>query len=179
MKIIDEFKKFALRGNMIDLAIGFTVGAAFTSMVRSLVDDIIMPPIGLILGDTDFSDKFFVLDVPDGVNIPEAGFQTLKDAQAAGAVTLNYGLFLNNCLTLFIVAVAMFLVIRGVNRLESQLDEVMGEKPPEASEPKDKKCEYCRSVIPYRASRCPQCTSELTPPPEATAAPTNMEATPE
>ena len=157
----------------MDLAIGFTVGAAFTSVVKSLVDDIIMPPIGVILGQTDFSDRFFVLDVPEGVDVPEQGFQTLSEATAAGAVTLNYGQFLNNCLTLFIVAAAMFLIIRGLNRLDEQLDEMMGEEPPKDDEPKDKKCEYCRTVIPYRASRCPSCTSELTPPPEATTAAKN------
>ena len=173
MKIIEEFKKFALRGNMVDLAIGFTVGASFTSLVKSFVDDIVMPPIGVLLGETDFSNRFLVLDLPEGTTEPEGGFSTLEAAQQAGAVTLNYGQFFNACLTLFIVAVVMFILIRGMNRLDEQLDEMMGEEPPQKGEPADKKCEYCRSTIPYRASRCPNCTSELKAPPEATAAPQN------
>ena len=160
MGLIADFKKFALRGNMVDLAIGFTVGAAFTTVVKSLVNDVIMPPIGLLTGNADFSDLFWVLDLPEGVSEPEGGFQTLSGAQEAGAVTLNYGVFFNNCLALLIVALAMFLIIRAVNRLDEELDEAFGEKPPEG-EPTEKKCEFCRSTIPYRATRCPQCTSEL------------------
>ncbi|KAA5542088.1 large conductance mechanosensitive channel protein MscL [Roseiconus nitratireducens] len=160
MKLVEEFKKFALRGNMIDLAIGFTVGAAFTAVVKSLVSDIIMPPIGLVTGNADFSDLFWVLDVPDGITVPEGGFATLQAAQEVGAVTINYGQFLNNCLSLFIVALAMFAIIRVVNRLDAQLEEAFGDKPPEG-EPADKKCDFCRSTIPFRASRCPHCTSSL------------------
>lgn len=163
MGLIAEFKKFAIRGNVVDLTIGFTVGAAFTTVVKSLVADVIMPPIGLMTGNADFSDMFWVLDTPEGASIPEGGFQTLADAQSAGAVTVNYGLFLNNCISLMIVAVAMFLVIRAVNRVDEQLDEAFGEPPP-SEEPSDKKCEYCRSTVPFRATRCPQCTSELTIP---------------
>lgn len=163
MGIIDEFKKFALRGNMVDLAIGFTVGAAFTTVVKSLVNDIIMPPIGLLTGNADFSDLFWVLDLPDDVQEPTGGFQTLADAQTGGAVTINYGQFLNTCLALFIVAVAMFMIIRLVNRLDEQLDEAFGDKPPEG-EPTEKKCDFCRTTIAYRASRCPNCTSELVVP---------------
>lgn len=161
MKLIEEFKKFSLRGNMIDLAIGFTVGAAFTTVVKSLVDDVIMPPIGLMTGNADFSDLYWTLDVPDDVVVPEGGFETLKAAQDVGVVTLNYGQFLNSCLTLLIVAVAMFAIIRFMNRLDEELDEAFGEKAPPPEEPTDKKCEFCRSTIPYRATRCPQCTSEL------------------
>ncbi|MCC9602538.1 large conductance mechanosensitive channel protein MscL [Stieleria sp. JC731] len=156
MALIKDFKKFALRGNMLDLAIGFTVGAAFTTVVKSLVSDVIMPPIGLVTGNADFSDLFIVLKG----EIPEGGFATLADAQAAGAVTLNYGMFLNNCLSLLIVAVAMFIIIRAANRLDEELDERFGD-PPAPEEPSDKKCEFCRSTIPYRATRCPQCTSQL------------------
>lgn len=163
MKIIEDFKKFALRGNMIDLAIGFTVGAAFTTVVKSLVNDIIMPPIGLLTGNADFSDLFLVLDAPDSANVPENGFQTLQAAQDAGAVTVNYGEFFNACLALMIVAVAMFVIIRVINRLDEELDERFGEPPP-SQEPSDKKCEFCRSTVPYRATRCPQCTSELVVP---------------
>ena len=160
MSLIEDFKKFALRGNMIDLAIGFTVGAAFTTVVKSLVNDIIMPPIGLLAGNADFSDLFWVLDVPEGVSVPEGGFQTLQAAQDAGAVTLNYGEFFNSCLALCIVALAMFIIIRLVNRLDEQLDEAFGEKPPEG-EPSEKKCDFCRTTIAYRATRCPNCTSKM------------------
>lgn len=165
MSLIDEFKKFVIRGNMIDLAIGFTVGAAFTTVVKSLVNDIIMPPIGLLTGNADFADHFWVLDVPEDVTVPATGFQTLKDAEEAGAVTLNYGQFSNNCIALLLVAVAMFVIIRSVNRLDAELDEAFGDTPPPPEEPTDKKCEFCRSTIAYRAIRCPHCTSELAPPP--------------
>lgn len=168
MSLFDEFKKFALRGSMIDLAVGFTVGAAFTAVVKSLVNDIIMPPIGLLTGNADFSDLFWVLDVPEGVETPTGGFQTLQAAQDAGAVTINYGEFLNTCLSLLIVAIAMFVIIRLVNRMDEELDEAFGEPPPE-DEPKEKKCDFCRTAIPYRASRCPHCTSDLAIPPEVMA----------
>lgn len=163
MSFLDDFKKFALRGSMIDLAIGFTVGAAFTTVVKSLVTDIIMPPIGLLTGNADFSDLFWVMHVPGEAVKPPGGFQTLQDAQAVGAVTMNYGIFLNSCLALAIVALAMFVIIRMVNRLDEQLDGAFGEPRPE-SEPADKKCDFCRSTIPFRATRCPNCTSELTIP---------------
>lgn len=164
MSLFSEFKKFALRGNMLDLAIGFTVGAAFTTVVKSLVNDVIMPPIGLITGNADFSNLFLILD-DKGVDIPAEGFKTLADANAAGVVTLNFGMFLNNCISLLIVAVAMFAIIRFVNRLDEELDEAFGKKPTK-EEPSEKKCDFCRSTIPWRASRCPHCTSQL-PAPEA------------
>lgn len=163
MSVLDDFKKFALRGNMIDLAIGFTVGAAFTTVVKSLVTDIIMPPIGLLTGNADFSDLFWVLHVPSEAAKPPGGFQTLQDAQTVGAVTINYGIFLNSCLALMIVALAMFAIIRMVNRLDEQLEGAFGE-PRSESEPADKKCDFCRSTISFRATRCPHCTSELTIP---------------
>ncbi|MEW4490674.1 large conductance mechanosensitive channel protein MscL [Thalassoglobus sp. JC818] len=169
LPIIDEFKKFALRGNMVDLAIGFTVGSAFTSVVKSLVDNIIMPPVGMILGGVDFTNKFLVLSVPDHVTPPEDGFQSLQSAQEAGVVTLDYGEFLNSCLTLFIVAVVMFALIRGFNRLDEGLDQMIGEEPPQPGEPTEKKCQYCRSTIAYRATRCPHCTSEIEAPSESNA----------
>ena len=160
MSLVSDFKKFAIRGNMLDLAIGFTVGVAFTTVVKSLVNDIIMPPIGLLTGNSDFSDLFILLDVPEGVTEPPGGFVTLKDAQEAGAVTLNYGVFLNACVSLSLVAVAMFIIIRMINRVDEELDERFGEQPAPA-EPSDKKCEFCRSTIPFRATRCPFCTSQL------------------
>ena len=161
MSFLQNFKTFALRGNVADLAIGFTVGAAFTTVVKSLVSDVIMPPIGLITGNADFADLFWVLRVPPGVAVPENGFPTLAAAQAAGAVTINFGLFINNLIALLIVALAMFAVVWGVNRIDKQLDRAFGEEPPTSSEPNDKKCEYCRTTIPYRATRCPNCTSQL------------------
>ncbi|TWU61869.1 large conductance mechanosensitive channel protein MscL [Crateriforma conspicua] len=163
MKFIEDFKKFALRGNVVDLAIGFTVGAAFTTVVKSLVNDILMPPIGLVSGNADFSDLFFVLNLPDGVERPEGGFQTLAAAQNVGAVTINYGVFLNNCLALFIIASAMFLIIRIANRVDEELDEAFGDTPP-PGEPAEKKCDFCRTKIAYRATRCPHCTSQLSVP---------------
>lgn len=161
MALFQEFKKFVIRGNVVDLAVGFTVGAAFTTVVKSLVTDIIMPPIGLITGQSDFSDKFIILNLPESVELPKGGFQTLSAAQDAGAVTINYGLFLNNCLALAIIAMALFVIIKAVNKIDRELDEVIGATPPSTSEPSDKKCEFCRSTIAYRATRCPHCTSEL------------------
>ena len=167
MSLIDDFKKFALRGNMVDLAIGFTVGAAFTTLVKSLVNDIIMPPIGLVTGGADFADLFWIIDDSKVDSLPEGGFETLAAAQQAGAVTMNYGIFLNACLSLLIVAMAMFILIRFVNRIDEELDEHFGEKPAPSSEPSDKKCRFCRTMVPYRAIRCPQCTSELEMPADA------------
>ena len=158
MAIIEEFKKFALRGNVVDLAIGFTVGAAFSTVAKSLVDNIIMPPIGLVLGRADFSDLFVLLKAGEQEPPPYA---TLADAQAAGAVTLNYGVFINNVLALLVVALAMFLIIRAINRINEKLQDEFGTADEAPAEPSDKKCAYCRSVIPYRATRCPNCTSQL------------------
>lgn len=114
MSISSEFKEFMLRGNLVDLAIGFTVGAAFSTFAQSLVDDIIMPPLGLLLGRTDFSNAFWVLREGEEVGGP---YVSLEAAKEAGATTLNYGNFLTNFLTLFLIAVAMFIVIRYMNRL--------------------------------------------------------------
>ncbi|MBW3540128.1 MAG: large conductance mechanosensitive channel protein MscL [Planctomycetes bacterium] len=156
MKFVDDFKKFALRGNVLDLAIAFTVGAAFSTVAKSLVSDIIMPPVGMVLGQADFADLFWVIRAGENAAPPYA---TLAEAQEAGAVTINYGLFLNNCLALLLVALAMFFVIRAVNRVDERLDAAFGHKPP--AEPVNKKCPYCRSTIDFQASRCPHCTSQL------------------
>lgn len=153
-----EFRKFAMRGNLIDLAIGFTVGAAFTTVARSLVSDILMPPIGLLLGHSDFSDLFMLLRT-GGEN---AGpYATLADAQASGAVTLNYGVFINNAVTFLLVTAAMFLVVRSINRIHDQLEERFGAQKPEPGDPTEKKCPFCLSTVPYKATRCPACTSQL------------------
>ncbi|MGH6690100.1 MAG: large conductance mechanosensitive channel protein MscL [Gemmatimonadales bacterium] len=145
--MLDEFKKFIMRGNVLDLAVGIIIGVAFGAIVKSLVDDIIMPPIGLALGNVDFSNLFLLLK--DGTKAA-APYATLADAQAAGAVTLNYGLFINQILTFLIVAFAVFLVVRLANRLQG---------PPPAATTKD--CPYCKMSIPLGAVRCPSCTSEL------------------
>lgn len=146
---LEEFKKFALRGNVIDLAVGFTVGAAFTTIVQSLVDDVIMPPIGLLIGDVDFSDLAI----------------TLREAtEAEPAVLLRYGNFLNNLVTFLIIALAMFVIIRLINHLDERLERQFGRAPKPADEPANKKCPYCLSTIPYQAVRCPSCTSHLDEP---------------
>ena len=156
MKIFDEFKKFAMRGNLADMAIGFTVGAAFSTVAKSLVNDIIMPPIGLLLGGMDFADLFLVLKQGSKELAPYA---TLKEAQSAGAVTLNYGIFINSLIALLIVAVATFLLIRIMNRVHDALDEQFGDDDP--ASPTNKKCKHCRETIAYKATRCRYCTSQL------------------
>lgn len=156
---ISEFKSFALRGNVVDLAVGFTVGAAFTTIAKSLVDDILMPPIGLVLGRVDFSEIYLLLQ--EGKT--PAPYATLAEAKAAGAVTLNVGVFANHCLTLLIVAFAMFLIIRAINRMNERLVAEFGFKKTKPSDPDNKKCPYCLSTIPYQATRCAHCTSQLEP----------------
>lgn len=159
MRIIEEFKEFALRGNLMEMAVGFTVGAAFTTIAKSLVTDIIMPPVGLMLGGVNFNDLFIVLKQGAEPLAPRA---TLAQAQEIGAVTLNYGIFVNNLLAFAIVAVAMFLFIHTYNRIDKQLDRVLGDEDEVApQEPTNKKCPFCRSTIPKKATRCPQCTSQL------------------
>ena len=142
-----EFKEFAMRGNVLDLAVGIIIGGAFGTIVKSLVDDVLMPPIGLALGNVDFSDLFLMLKAGTNAAPPYA---TLAEAQAAGAVTINYGLFINAIITFMIVAFAIFMVIRAANRLRPQEVTVT-----------TKDCPYCRMPIPVGATRCPECTSEL------------------
>ena len=147
--MLKEFKAFAMRGNVLDLAVGIIIGAAFGAIVKSLVDDVIMPPIGLVLGNVDFSNLFVVLKEGAKAAGPYA---TLADARSAGAVTLNIGLFLNTVILFLITAFAIFMVIRAANRM----------KPQEATAaPSTKDCPYCRMAIPVGATRCPQCTSDL------------------
>jgi large conductance mechanosensitive channel len=138
-----EFKEFALKGNVLDLAIAFIMGAAFGRIVTSLVSDIIMPPIGLLLGKVDFSNLF--------INLSGEYYETLADAKAANAVTINYGVFVNTIIDFVIVAFVMFLLVKQVNRLNK----------PAPAEPSTKECPYCYSSIPVKATRCPQCTSDL------------------
>lgn len=158
MSVVGEFRKFAMRGNVVDLAVGFTVGVAFTTVVKSLVSDLVMPPIGLIFGSTDWNDLFWVLR--EGELAPRP-YATLAEAQAAGAVTMNYGVFISNVVALFIVALAMFIVVRMVNRVNAKLEEEFGQEKPAPSDPTEKKCPFCLSTVPYKATRCPACTSEL------------------
>lgn len=157
MKFVQDFQKFVMRGNVLDLAIGFTVGAAFSTIVKSLVDDVIMPPIGLLMGQVDFTDLYFTIKQGSEELAANA---TLEQAKAAGAVTINYGIFINNVIALLIVAAAMFAIIRFVNSLDERLErQFAGKKAP--GEPADKKCPHCLSTIPYRATRCGHCTSQL------------------
>lgn len=143
-----EFKEFAMRGNVLDLAVGIIIGGAFGTIVKSLVDDVIMPPIGLALGNVDFADLFLLLKAGPKEAAPYA---TLAEAQQAGAVTINYGLFINSVITFLLIAFAVFLVVRAANRL----------RPRPAAAPTTKDCPYCRMAIPVGATRCPECTSEL------------------
>lgn len=131
MSIKQEFKEFIMRGNVIDLAVGMVVGTAFSGIVKSLVDDVIMPPIGLVLGGVDFSNLFLTLK--DGANAPEAGYATLEAAKAAGAVTLNVGLFINTVISFLIVATAIFFVVKAINTLKKK-PEAVEEAPAEPSE---------------------------------------------
>ena len=149
--MLKEFKEFAMRGNVIDMAVGIVIGAAFGTIVKSLVSDIIMPPIGLLLGKVDFANLFTVLKEGAAVAGPYA---SLADAQAAGAVTINYGVFINTLISFIIIAFAIFMVIRSMNKLK---------KKEEASpaEPTTKDCPYCLTSIPIKATRCPHCTSKL------------------
>lgn len=147
--MLKDFKEFAMRGNVVDMAVGIIIGAAFGTIVRSLVSDIIMPPIGLLLGNVDFSNLFVVLR---GGAMP-GPYASLVDAQAAGAVTLNYGVFINTIISFIIVAFAVFLVIRYINKLKRK-EEV-------PAEPTTKECPYCFTTIPIKATRCPHCTSAL------------------
>jgi large conductance mechanosensitive channel len=140
-----EFREFAMRGNVIDLAVGIIIGAAFNDIVKSLVNDVIMPPIGLLLGNVDFANLF--------INLSDKDYDTLAAAQEAGAATLNYGLFINTVINFLIVAFVVFMLIRQINRLKRQ--------PPAPADPTTKECPYCLSTIPIKATRCPHCTSQF------------------
>jgi large conductance mechanosensitive channel len=139
-----EFKEFAMRGSVLDLAIGIIIGAAFGKIITSFVNDVLMPPIGLLLGKVDFSNLF--------VDLSGQGYSTLKAAKDAGAATLNYGLFLNSIIDFLIVAFAIFILVRQINKLN---------RKEETTAPATKECPFCVANIPIKASRCPQCTSQL------------------
>lgn len=149
----DEFKTFAMRGNVIDMAVGIIIGAAFSKIVNSLVSDVLMPPFGWVLGKVDFANLYLPLPV-DGV---WTYYESLDAAKAAGAVTINYGLFINACISFLLVAFAVFLLIKAINKLQASMKkEVVEEK---AATHKD--CPHCFTSIDIRATRCPNCTSEL------------------
>ena len=146
MKALKEFREFAMRGNVLDMTVGIIIGTAFGKIITSLVNDILMPPIGVLLGKVDFTNLF--------VNISSQRYQRLADAKAAGAATINYGLFLNTIIDFIIVAFVIFLLIRQVNRFK---------KKEEPTVPATKDCPYCLSAVPVKAVRCPHCTSGLKP----------------
>ncbi len=147
--MIKEFKEFAMRGSVLDMAVGIIIGAAFGAIVGSFVTDILMPPIGLLLGHVDFQNLFITL----AQGSTPGPYASLTAAQAAGAVTFNYGIFINKLISFLIVAFALFLVIRSMNRLKKK------EAP--APAPTTKDCPYCLMAIPLKATRCPHCTSEV------------------
>ncbi len=144
--MLEEFKKFAMRGNVVDMAVGIIIGAAFGKIVTSLVNDIIMPPIGLVLGNVDFSSLF--------INLSGTSYESLTTAQEAGAATVNYGLFINTVINFVIVAFAIFMVIKAMNKAKKEELET-------PKEPTTKECPECLSEIAIKAKRCPQCTSHL------------------
>jgi large conductance mechanosensitive channel len=144
-----EFREFIMRGNVLDLAVGIIIGAAFGAIVKSLVDDVIMPPVGLALGQVDFKDLYLLLK--EGAT--PGPYASLAAAREAGAVTLNFGLFVNSVISFLIVGFAVFLVVRVANRMQR--------KPEEAAPPPARVCPYCKSTIANDATRCPHCTSDL------------------
>jgi len=148
--MLKEFKEFAMRGNVVDMAVGIIIGGAFGTIVKSLVADVLMPPIGLLVGGVDFANFFVVLKQ----GTPPAPYAALADAQAAGAVTINYGVFLNAVISFLIVAVAVFILVKSINTMRRK-----EEAPP--PEPTTRDCPFCLSGIPIMAVKCPHCTSEL------------------
>ena len=145
--MLKEFREFAMRGNVVDLAVGFIMGAAFSKIVNSLVNDVIMPPIGLLLGKVDFSSLF--------INLSSTHYDSIAAAKAAGAATLNYGEFINTVVNFIIVAFAVFLLVRQINHMTAKLT------PAQAAARTTKECPYCVSTIALKATRCPHCTATL------------------
>ena len=146
--MLKEFKEFAIKGNAVDMAVGIIIGAAFGSIITSLVKDIVMPPISLLTGGLDWSNKFVILrDAPDGAAV----YKTAADAAKAGAVTWNYGNFVTLIVNFLVVAFCIFLLVRSINRM----------KRPGETAPVSKDCPFCRMTIPIEATRCPHCTSEM------------------
>jgi large conductance mechanosensitive channel len=152
MSMMKEFRDFAMRGNVVDMAVGIIIGAAFGTIVGSLVKDVIMPPIGLALGKVDFSNLFLVLK---GGTVPPP-YASVADAAKAGAVSINYGMFINTIINFVIVAFAVFLLIRSINRAKARM-----EAPAPEAAPTTKACPYCLSTVPIKATKCAFCTSDL------------------
>ena len=150
LSMFKEFREFAMRGNVVDMAVGIIIGGAFGTIVMSLVTDIIMPPIGLLLGGVDFTDLFLTLK--EGAS--PGPYATLASAQEAGAVTVAYGVFLNSVISFLIIALSVFFLVKGVNAMKRREEEP-------SVEPTTKDCPYCLSTVPLKAIRCPFCTSEL------------------
>lgn len=146
--MMKEFKEFAMKGNVLDMAIGIIIGAAFGTIIKSLVDDVLMPPIGLLLGNVDFSNLFLI--IKEGKMV--GPYASLAAAKAAGAVSINIGVFINTIISFLIVAFSVFLVVKNINKLK---------KEPPPPDPTTKECVFCLSAIPIKATRCPHCTSEL------------------
>jgi len=146
--MLKEFRDFAMRGNVVDLAVGLVIGAAFGKIVTSLVNDILMPPLGLLLGSVDFSNLF--------INLSSQHYATLAEARQAGAATVNYGAFINTIIDFVIVAFAIFILIKQINKLQN-----FHKKETAPATPTTKPCPYCVSTIPLAATRCPNCTSQL------------------
>ncbi len=156
MNMLNDFKAFIMRGNVVDMAVGIIIGAAFGPIVGSLVKDVIMPPIGLALGKVDFSNLFVILTQG---KVP-GPYPSLIAAQAAGAVSINYGIFINTIINfLIIAAVVFFLIVRPITRMNARQKATQTAPPPAASTTKE--CPYCYTLIPIKANRCPNCTSEL------------------
>ena len=147
-----ELREFILRGNVLDMAVGIIIGASFGKIVDSLVKDVIMPPVGLLLGKVDFSNLYFLVHNPSG-----AEYKSLAEAQAAGAVTINYGQFLNTVISFIVVAIAVFFVIKAINTLKAKVSK----EEEVQEEATTKECPFCCSSIPINAKKCPHCTSEL------------------
>ena len=145
--MLKEFKEFAMRGNVVDMAVGIIIGAAFGKIVSSMVDDVLMPPIGKLMGGVDFTNLF--------VSLSGQHYDSLAAAKAAGAATINYGVFLNTIINFLIVAFAIFLLVKQVNRLQKPAPA------PAPAAPATKDCPHCVSAIPIKATRCPHCTSQL------------------
>ena len=154
-KFIGEFKEFAVKGNLVDMAVGFILGGGLAAVVKVFVEQVLMPPVGLVLGGVDFANLFIVLR--EGT--PPAPYATMADASAAGAVTLGYGLVVNSVITFLVVAFAAFILVRGVNRLRRQQSDPA--QPP--ADPVTRNCPRCIAEIPKAATRCSHCTSDVEP----------------
>ena len=158
-KMLKEFREFISRGNVMDLAVGVIIGGAFQKIVGSLVNDLVMPFIGLLTGGINFNDQFVILKVPEGVD--KAALVSLEAAKTAGATTFNYGAFITTVIDFLLMALVIFLLIKGINNLNKVGDKFKKKEAPKPAEPTTKTCPFCKSEIAIDATRCPHCTSEL------------------